>query len=73
MPNGGKLEAFLDGNPLGAFDAYSGEESTKSSDAIVHRFGLTNKSHTLRIVALGEPFPGSAGALVTLQDLIVYR
>jgi hypothetical protein len=73
MPNGGTFDAYLDGIWLGGGDAYSDEDSVKSSESLLHRWALSNGEHTLRLVVRGIPFPGSTGAAVTVQDLIVYR
>lgn len=73
LPDGGKAEIYLDGKLEGVVDVYSDEKAAKGGEAVWHAFGLKPGGHTLRIVVLGEPYPGSAGARVTLEDLIVFR
>ena len=36
-------------------------------------FGLKNAKHTVRLVVLGEPYAGSPGAAVAIDNLVVYR
>ncbi|MDW8355499.1 MAG: ADP-ribosylglycohydrolase family protein [Bryobacterales bacterium] len=73
LPDGGKAEIYLDGRLDRVVDVYSDEQATKSGEAVWHSFGLKPGRHTLRIVVLGEPYPGSAGAKITLDDLVVFR
>ncbi len=73
LPDGGKAEIYLDGKLERVVDVYSDEKTAKGSEAVWHAFGLKPGRHTLRIIVLGEPYPGSAGAKVTLEDLVVFR
>ena len=36
-------------------------------------FGLKNGKHQLRLVVLGETYPGSTGTEVSLDDLVVFK
>ncbi len=73
LPDGGKAEIYLDGKLERVVDVYSDEKAAKGGEAVWHAFGLKPGRHTLRIVVLGEPYPGSAGAKVTIEDLVVFR
>ena len=54
-------------------DVYPDEDSRKYGDAVWHAFGLENTSHTVRVVVLGEPYEGSQGSDVVLENLVVFR
>ncbi len=73
MPTGGKAEVYLDGKLDRAIDVYPDENSTKSGEAVWHAFGLKNGSHTVRLVASGQPGPGSQGNDIAIEDLVVFR
>ena len=73
LPTGGKAEVYLDGKLDRIIDVYPDENSTKADEAVWHAFGLKNTRHTLRLVVLGEPYPGSKGADISLDGLIVFR
>ena len=73
LPTGGKAEVYLDGKLERIIDVYPDENSTKGDEAVWHSFGLKNTRHTLRLVVLGEPYPGSKGADISLDGLIVFR
>lgn len=73
LPNGGKAEVYLDGTLERAVDAYSDEPGAKDDEAVWHAFSLGRGHHTLRLVVLGEPFPGSKGADISVTDLVVFR
>jgi hypothetical protein len=73
LTNGGKAEVYLDGKLDRTVDVYSDQKGNRSGEAVWHAFGLKPGKHTVRVVALGEPYPGSSGAWVRIDDLIVYR
>jgi hypothetical protein len=73
LPNGGKLEVYLDGKLDQTTDVCSDEQASKSGDAVWHRFGLKNGTHSVRLVVLGEPYAGSSGSVVTIDDIVVFR
>jgi hypothetical protein len=73
LPTGGKAEVYLDGKLERIIDVYPDENSTKGDEAVWHAFGLKNTRHTLRLVVLGEPYPGSKGAEISLDGLIAFR
>jgi hypothetical protein len=72
-PKGGQAEVYLDGKKDRVVDVYPDEDATKGGEAVWHAFGLRNGKHTVRLVVLGKPYPGSKGAEISLQDLIVFR
>jgi len=73
LPSGGRAEVYLDGRLQATVDVYSDEEQPKQDEGLWHIFGLNSAEHTLRIVVRGEPQPGSKGAEVAIDDLIVFR
>jgi hypothetical protein len=73
LPNGGKLEVYLDGKLDRTADVYSDEKNSKTGEAVWHGFGLKKGTHSVRVVVLGEPYPGSSGSVVTLDDVVVFR
>jgi hypothetical protein len=73
LPTGGKAEVHLDGKLHKIVDAYPDENNRKYGEAVWHAFGLDNAAHTIRVVVLGEPYPGSQGSEISIEDLIVFR
>jgi hypothetical protein len=73
LPTGGRADVFLDGKLDRTVDVYSDEENKKFGEAIWHTFGLAPGKHTVRLVAKGEPYPGSKGSEIAVTDLIVFR
>jgi hypothetical protein len=73
LPTGGKAEVWLDGKLDRTIDVYSDEEAQKRGESVWHAFGLKNGKHTVRLVVLGEPYPGSKGSEVAVEDLIAFR
>lgn len=73
LPTGGRYDVWLDGKFDRTLDSYSDEESTKSRDDVWHAFHLKPGSHTVRLIVRGEPYPGSKGADVSIEDLVLYR
>ena len=73
LPNGGQAEVYLDGRLDRKVDVYPDEDAVKGSESVWHAFGLKNGPHTLRLLVTGEPGPGSKGAEIQIQDLVVFR
>ena len=73
LPNGGKLEVYLDGKLNRTLDVNSDEPSSKGGESVWHGFGLHNGPHSVRLVVLGEPYGSSTGSLVTIDDIVVFR
>ena len=73
LTNGGKLQVFLDGKLDRTLDVYSDEKGNRGGEAVWHGFGLRNGKHQLRLVVLGEIYQGSAGADVSVDNLVVFR
>ena len=73
LPTGGAAEVYLDGELHKRVDVYPDEDSRKYGDAVWHAFGLEDASHTVRVVVLGEPYEGSKGSDVVLENLVVFR
>ncbi|HBY63064.1 MAG TPA: hypothetical protein DEH78_24850 [Solibacterales bacterium] len=73
LPSGGKAEVWLDGKLDRVVDIYPDENNPKGGESVWHAFGLKNGPHTLRLVVLGEPYPGSSGTDIGVDDLVVFR
>ncbi len=73
LPTGGKADVYLDGKLDRTVDVYPDEDHTKLSEAVWHAFGLAAGKHTVRIVARGEPYPGSKGAEIQIEDAVIFR
>lgn len=73
MPTGGKADVYLDGKLDRTVDVYPDEDSWKFSDAVWHVFGLKPGTHTVRLVVLGAPYPGSNGSEISVEGLVVFR
>lgn len=73
LTTGGMLEVYLDGKLDRKLDVYSDERGDRAGEAVWHAFGLKPGKHTMRLVVLGERYPDSGGADVSVDDLIVYR
>ena len=73
LPSGGKADVFLDGDLDRTIDVYPDEDSAKASEAIWHIFGLDRGKHTIALVVRGEPYPGSKGPDIAIDDLVVFR
>jgi hypothetical protein len=73
LPDGGKAVIELDGEPRGIIDVYSDEDESKGNEALWHVFGLEDGAHELQLRVLGEPYPGSNGSKVWIEDIVVFR
>ncbi|MDX2154171.1 MAG: ADP-ribosylglycohydrolase family protein [Bryobacteraceae bacterium] len=73
LPSGGKAEVWLDGKLDRVVDVYPDETHMKGGESVWHAFGLKNGKHTLRLVVLGEPYPGATGAEIGIDHLVVFR
>lgn len=73
LGTGGKAEVYLDGNLDRTIDVYPGEPHRKYHEAVWHAFGLKNGKHTVRVVVLGQTYPGSTGSDIAIERLLVFR
>jgi hypothetical protein len=73
LPTGGRADIYLDGKPPQTVDVFSDEKNRKGGESVWHAFKLKPGRHSLRLVVRGEPYPGSGGADVGIDDLIVFR
>lgn len=73
LPDGGFLEAWLDGNKVNNADVYADEKSVKGEESVFHQFGLRQGRHRLQLKVLGVRHRESSGARVAVQALIVFR
>ena len=70
---GGKADVYLDGKLDRTIDVYPDEDNNKGGEAVWHAFKLKPGKHTVRLVVRGEPYPGSKGAEIALNDLVLFR
>jgi hypothetical protein len=74
LPDGGKLEVYLDGKLDRTLDVYSDDpRQSRGGESVWHGFGLKSGKHTLRVKVLGEPYGESRGARVGIDSLVVFR
>jgi len=73
LVRGGKADIYLDGKLHRTVDVYPDERSNKRDEAVWHAFGLKPGQHTLRVAVCGEPYPGSEGADIAIQELVVFQ
>ncbi|HYO80954.1 MAG TPA: ADP-ribosylglycohydrolase family protein [Bryobacteraceae bacterium] len=73
LPDGGKADVYLDGKLHSTIDVYPDEDSRKGEESVWHVFGLRNGQHTLRLVVRGERYSESKGAVIAIEDLVVFR
>ena len=73
LPTGGKADVFLDGKLDRTIDVYPDENSAKGGESVWHAFGLKNGKHTVRMVIRGEPYPGSKGSDVGVDEFVIFR
>lgn len=73
LPTGGKADVWLDGKLHKTVDVYPDENSRKAGESVWHSFGLKNGKHTIRLIVRGEPYPGSKGSDIGIDDLVVFR
>ena len=73
LPDGGIADVYLDGELHRKVDSYSDELEAKGGEAVWHAFALVEGTHDLRVVVQGEPFAASQGALVVIDELVVFR
>jgi hypothetical protein len=71
-PDGGLVEVYLDGKLMATADAYN-EDGDRGGEGLWGKFDVEPGPHTLRLVVKGVPYPGSKGAWVYLEDVVVYR
>jgi hypothetical protein len=73
LPSGGKAEVYLDGKLHSTVDVYPDEDRPKGGESVWHSFGLKPGKHSVRLVALAEPYGDSKGSDIALIDLVVFR
>ncbi|MBI1984146.1 MAG: hypothetical protein HYS61_08110, partial [Acidobacteria bacterium] len=71
-PDGGLADVYLDGKLVATADAYN-DDGDRGGEGLWGKFDLPPGTHTLRLVVKGEPYTGSEGAWVYLEDVIVFR
>jgi hypothetical protein len=73
LPDGGKLQVYLDGKADRILDVNSDDSNSRSGESVWHAFGLSDGKHTVRLVVLGEPYADASGTAVAIDGLILYR
>ncbi|MEP7363705.1 MAG: ADP-ribosylglycohydrolase family protein [Acidobacteriota bacterium] len=70
---GGKADVYLDGKLDKTIDTYHEGRGTRAGESLWHVYSLKPGNHTVRVVVLGEPYPGSQGSEIIVSDLIVFE
>ncbi len=74
LPDGGRLEAYVDGKLDRILDVYSDDEKqNRGQESVWHGFGLKPGKHMILLKVLGEPYGESSGTKVAVESLIVFR
>jgi hypothetical protein len=73
LPTGGKADVYLDGKLHSTVDVYPDETARKGGESVWHAFKLRNGRHSLRLVVRGEPYSGSTGSEIGIDDLVIFR
>ncbi len=73
LPTGGKADVYLDGKLHSTIDVYPDESERKGGESVWHAFGLKPGKHTVGLVVRGEPYPGSAGSEIAVEEFVVFR
>ena len=73
LPTGGRADVYLDGKLDRSVDVYPDEPSVKSGESVWHAFSLKTGRHEVRLVVRGEPYEGSKGKDINIQDIVVFR
>ena len=73
LPDGGKADIFLDGKLHSTVDVYPDENSRKGGESVWHAFNLPGGKHTVKLIVRGEPYGGSTGSQIGIEDLVVFR
>ena len=68
----GTAQLYLDGKRLATIDGYN-DDGDRGGEGLWGKFDLPSGQHTVRVVVAGKPYPGSKGAWVDLEDLVVFR
>ena len=73
LKNGGTADVYLDGKISRKVDVYPDENAQKNGESVWHEFKLKPGKHSVRLVVRGEPYAGSPGSEIGIQDLVVFR
>jgi hypothetical protein len=73
LASGGTADVYLNGELERTVDVYPDEDRSKGDEAVWHIFGLKPGRHEVRLVVRGEPYPGSKGADIAIQEFVVFR
>jgi hypothetical protein len=70
--DGGLADLYLDGKRMAVVDGYN-DDGNRTGEGYWGEFDMPQGRHTLRVVVKGQPYPGSKGAWIYLEDLVVFR
>ena len=73
LPSGGTADVYLDGKLHRTVDVYPDEKARKNGESVWHVFKLKPGKHSVRLSVRGEPYAGSTGSDIGIQDLVVFR
>lgn len=68
----GTADLYLDGTLMTKIDGYN-DDGPRDGEGLWGQFDLKPGPHAVRVVVRGEPYPGSKGAWVHIEDLVVFR
>lgn len=70
--DGGLADLYLDGKRVTTTDGYN-DDGSRTGEGYWGKFDMPPGKHTLRVAVKGQPYPGSKGAWIYLEDLVVFR
>ena len=70
--NRGTADLYLDGTLVTKIDGYN-DDGKRDGEGLWGKFDLPSGPHTVRVVVKGEPYPGSKGTWIYIEDLVVFR
>ena len=68
----GVADLYLDGKRVAAVDGYN-DDGERTGEGYWGKFDLPRGKHTVRVLVKGQAYPGSKGAWVYLEDLVVFQ
>jgi hypothetical protein len=68
----GTADLYLDGALMTKIDGYN-DDGRRDGEGLWGKFDLPSGPHTVRVVVKGEPYPGSKGTWIYIEDLVVFR
>ena len=73
LKNGGTQTSTLTESSVAKSMSIRTRTRQKNGESVWHEFKLEPGKHSVRLVVRGEPYAGSPGAEIGVQDLVVFR